>query len=226
MHRSLMLSWISLSLVACTSEPTPLRQHLAECHLLSQGHVGRAVEGRFYMPTDCYRDCLSSATCEDLGAVLCGSSIALLRRCDEECAYHCDDGALIAIDDVCNGVPECSGSEDEADCPTRPCDDGTVVLESAWCDGLVDCFSGEDEASCATFSCTGSFGDFYGPWVLCDGTTQCADGSDEASCAQLTCQDGSTVRIRPDIDARCDGRWHCSDGSDEMGCAELTPMCT
>jgi hypothetical protein len=197
-------------LVGCASDPSPPRldARLTECGLISEGHVGPSIHARFYMPTDCYRECLGEASCEDLEALLCRSSITLLTRCDRECAYRCADGSLIGIEDVCDGRQECRDGEDEMGC--------------------ANCASGRDGADCVTpvFHCLDPFGaEYSGSWILCDNTTHCADGSDEANCVAHRCADGSMIRVRPDADVRCDSRLHCADGSDETDCAALIPVC-
>lgn len=197
---------------------------LRTCGLVSDdGEIGPTITGRFYQPTECYRACLAGATCDELRAALCGSSIDLLRRCDEQCAHRCDDGALIGVEDVCNGVPECAGGEDEAGCPTVACDDGSTTF-GARCDGFATCPDWSDEEGCP--SCVTEWGGTIPlAQARCTGFSECRDGSDEEGCPEHVCDDGTRVTHREGASPRCDGWARCPDGSDEEGCARLTLSC-
>ena len=73
----------------------------------------------------------------------------------------------------CDGVRDCPGGEDEAECRCVEgdfqCSDLSCVLVSAVCDGVKDCPEGEDEAGqdCADWTCSpgrgGEGGGVVGP---------------------------------------------------------------
>lgn len=219
---------VAIALLGTASGCAPgpaVSDRLQACGLVSEdGEVGPSITRLFYQPTECYRACLAAATCEELQATLCGSSIELLRRCDEQCAYRCDDGAFLAVEQVCNGLSECAGGEDEAGCPTVPCDDGSTTTGRR-CDGHATCPDGSDEAGCPACVTLG------GTTVLlrqvrCNRRQECADGSDELGCPEHRCDDGTTL-VRPEGDSlRCDGWTQCPDASDERGCARLETSCS
>lgn len=210
---------------ACTGGVS-IPARLQQCGILGEGEIGPPIERLFYAPNDCYRACLSEASCEDLRSTLCGSSIDLLLRCDRRCAARCDDGSLIAVEALCDGTQHCVGGEDERDCPTFRCSDGTELLSRLRCDGWNHCLGGEDEQDCpGQLSCRGRSGEMLGPSFQCDGFEQCVDGSDERSCFTHRCDDGTELLRRPGRGVRCDEFRHCPDGSDEEGCAQLVLMC-
>ncbi len=215
---------LMITFAAGCSAGAPVTAKLSECGLLSDGDVGTRVTGRFYQPTDCYRQCLDGASCAELQGALCGTSIDLLRRCDERCAHHCDDGTLIAVEDVCDGAMQCAGGEDERGCPTLACMDGSTTTGAA-CDGRWDCPDGSDEQGCP--SCESRWGGTMpiDSSIRCDGYMACADGSDEQDCPEYRCDDGTTFTYPEGSSRRCDGWTLCPDGSDEAGCAELTLTC-
>jgi hypothetical protein len=210
---------------ACTGHRPAVAARLQECGLASEGEISAALSAAFYEPNDCYRGCLAGASCEDLGAALCGTSIELLLRCDQLCAHRCADGSLIGVERVCDGAMQCEDGSDEASCPTFDCGDGNVLPARVRCDGAPNCSSGADERGCGFAECATEWGERVSvePY-RCDGYMHCLDGSDERACPEHRCEDGESVptyRGEP----RCDGWRQCRDGSDEDGCAALTPMC-
>jgi hypothetical protein len=208
-----MRTLLFLALAGCTTEvvqaPDPpamdpeIGARLRECGLLSPGELGAS---RFYAPTACYVQCLATASCEELDAALCNTSIDLLRRCDEACALACPDGTLLAVEQRCDGRTDCEGGTDERNCPS------CVEAHPDWvCNGFGQCADLSDERDCD--SCN-QFG------RLCNGVVDCADGRDEASC--FRCRTGEMTIQR---ELRCDGWSSCWDGSDEAGCAAIAASC-
>jgi hypothetical protein len=209
-----MRTLLLLALASCTAVetrvpsppsgvlPARLPERLEACGLVTPGELRADL---FYAPTTCYDVCLGTAGCDELEAALCQTSIDLLRRCDEACAFRCPDGSLIAVEQRCDGQPACAGGADERDC-------GTCVEEHPdwWCNGVGECADGSDERDCG--EC---------PWFhpRCDGSRDCAGGSDERDC--FACESGESVLGS----ARCDGWPACIDGSDERGCAEVVAAC-
>ncbi len=183
--------------------------------MLSEGYARTIVATRFYVPDACYDECLAGASCEELRATLCGESIDLLVRCDQRCAFHCTDGALVALEAVCDGRPQCSDGIDEAGCPSFSCNDGTPLPLASHCNGFTECAGGEDERDCP---CPTS------QWLRCDGVMHCPDGADERDCSTFQCADGQEIPYF-EVGPRCDGWRRCNDGSDELDCAMLTPIC-
>jgi hypothetical protein len=234
LHRTVLLSLV-LPLGACgashgSAEPDPqLVERLDECGFLGEGFVGPIVAAPFYAPDECYRECLTDAGCDELEAAACGTSIVLGQRCDQRCAHHCDNGALIAPRALCNGIDECGDMSDEEGCPVHSCGDGSSVPMASRCNGWSDCFDGSDEVGCAVstvFRCLDSFGSaIVGDWMVCDGIRHCGDRSDEDACLPYACDDGRSIQYLPGRDPRCDGRWSCGDGSDERDCAQLELVC-
>ena len=216
---ALALGAITIGCEADGRTAGPLSARLRGCGLLSGGTVGATTLERFYAPDACYQDCLGSGSCDELAGVLCGTSIALPLRCDERCALRCDDGSLIGVEALCNGVAQCADGTDEEGCERVECGDGTGLPQSARCDGWAQCSDGADEAGCPT--CDGAV---LESWMRCNGSAECDDGNDERGCPTYTCANGVVVTNRY-RDPRCDGSMHCDDGSDEEGCASLTPMC-
>ncbi|KAB7498329.1 Low-density lipoprotein receptor-related protein 4 [Armadillidium nasatum] len=104
----------------------------------------------------------------------------------------CNSGRCIENGWVCDGSPDCDGSEDELDCPhpesSQDCPKGTVwcpdvCISSEWrCDGEYDCPGGEDEKECSDdIKCDESmFECAPGECLLwdqtCDGRHDCLSG--------------------------------------------------
>jgi len=191
----LILSLIALALVGCTTPD--LVGTLRECALLTEGEVNQLP---FYAPTECYESCLAEASCEELGAALCGASIALLQECDERCAFRCEDGALIAVAQICDDVPNCADESDERGCAVYTCTDGTTLNGEHRCDGITRCPDRSDEEDCPL---------------------NCDDAYPPSACPYEQCADGSMLRAG----GRCNGWPQCEDGSDEVGCAQVVLMC-
>ncbi|RLB50313.1 MAG: hypothetical protein DRJ42_19155 [Deltaproteobacteria bacterium] len=199
MHRErspiLVLSLTALALVGCAAPD--LAGTLYECALLSEGEVNQLP---FYAPTECYESCLAGATCEELEATLCNASITLRRDCDERCAFRCGDDALIAVEQICDGVPNCADESDEHGCAVYTCTDGTTLIGEHRCDGNTRCPDRSDERDCPL---------------------NCDVPYPSSACPPVPCDDGSTIPAG----GRCNGWDQCPDGSDEVGCAEFTFMC-
>ncbi len=222
----LVCSAITIGSFGCASDAHVLTERLTECGLLTEGEVGASALAPFYAPSACYRECLATAECDALEDAMCGTSIELLRACDERCAYRCPDDSLIGIERVCDGAAQCEGGADEEGCATFACGDGTTVATRARCDGSWHCPGGQDEMGCPPpFSCMAAWGTSSGDWMVCDGWAQCVDGSDERDCPVHQCANGDRHSLRIGAQPRCDGWTQCSDGSDEAGCAQLMPMC-
>jgi hypothetical protein len=213
--RLLLLS--TLLLGACADDrPPSLTAHLRECELLSEGFIR---DFPLYAPDDCYARCLGAATCTELEAALCGTSIDLLRQCDHQCAHRCPDGSLIAVEAVCDGVEQCPSGEDETNCTTFQCADGSAVAVAARCDGSWTCPDGSDEIDCPTFVCRD--GMEIRETLVCNGYDNCLDGADEQGCPVFRCDDGTEIWVG----FACDGWAQCSDGSDESRCADVVATC-
>lgn len=169
---------------------TDVAERLRECALLTEGHVQRFG---LYAPTECYRDCLAQASCEELEHALCRTDVSLLVACDRRCAFECASGALIAVESVCNGIDDCAEGEDELACGSYVCADGEVV-EGRRCDGRASCADRSDEDGCPCDPMTGRYcpdfhcgsGETLNWWSRCDGWPSCEDESDEAGCAEFT----------------------------------------
>lgn len=145
---------------------------------------------------------------------------------DNRPGYRCPSGAIsgtdtIPRDAVCNGIVECFGGEDEADCENVSCFDDpdfpTLIPRAFLCDGVPDCppiesLNGRvlDEDECMF---CGDSDEMISAAYVCDGFPDCADGSDEQEC--FLCDNG-TVIPRWMI---CDGHAQCGpDGGDERDC--------
>jgi hypothetical protein len=225
-----MLRWLpialALPLAGCgASGEDALVAQLVACDLVTAGEIGPRVLSGLYAPNACYQACLAGADCPALSAALCRTDVELLRRCDQDCAHRCADGALVGVERVCDGVPDCEDMGDEQRCPgwdVLVCRDRTRVTGRR-CDGIYHCSDGSDEVGCSSGSCSGLT---IPPYWRCNGYDECPDGSDELSCPTYRCADGRVVTYSPEgTYPRCDGLWNCSDSSDERGCAELLAMC-
>uniref|UniRef100_A0A182RW24 Sortilin-related receptor n=1 Tax=Anopheles funestus TaxID=62324 RepID=A0A182RW24_ANOFN len=130
------------------------------------------------------------------------------RRKDRTCGLHefrCDSGTCIPKRFVCDGYSDCTGGEDEANCPSQKlCSnnyfrcrtDGMCLPMNRFCNGIQDCVDGSDEEcsfkpstsvttnrNCSTnpgvFACDNTC---FALMLLCDGKPDCYDGTDEDNC--------------------------------------------
>ncbi|XP_071549649.1 uncharacterized protein [Panulirus ornatus] len=145
--------------------------------------------------------------------------------------FHCGPGECISSILRCNGVPECTGSEDESvrECGCLPnefqCAETCIDLVHR-CNTIPDCPDGTDEDKCETFMCPVTHfkcnNHFCVPSEdVCDFHDHCGDGSDEHQChhrqcwkSEFECANGQCIRPG----RVCDGKQHCKDGSDESAC--------
>lgn len=168
----------------------PLAERLDACGLVGEGELGPTITSGLYAPDACYRDCLASASCEELGEAVCRTSFDLLLRCDQRCGHHCPDGAVVSPEALCDGIPSCADGSDETGCATFRCDDGRDLSARVRCNGWHECWTGEDEEDCprAIHRCPDGTEVEHAPDrpVRCDGLWTCGDGSDERDCAMLT----------------------------------------
>jgi hypothetical protein len=216
---------VLLVLVSGCQAQGVLVAQLEGCGMLTDGELGPAALRSIYAPDACYEDCLAAASCEELEAALCRTSIDLLVACDRRCAFHCSDGTLIGVELRCDGLAQCADGGDESGCPGHValrCDDGSSVVGRR-CDGVSACPDGTDERDCERDVCDGWR--TLWAWDYCDGYAACSDGRDEVGCPTYVCDDGTAITHRPGESPRCDGWWRCGDGSDEMGCATLALSC-
>lgn len=112
--------------------------------------------------------------------------------CFESCAvgFYCpSDERILPAHQVCDGVSNCSGEEDEADGSCGTVDsgflcDGERIPRRNVCDGTADCGDGSDESTCPGFLCHDGL--LIVPSAArCDHTTtECADQSDEFDCPE------------------------------------------
>ena len=122
-------------------------------------------------------------------------------------SFRCGDGKCVPVALKCDGVPDCSGGEDEQVC-------------SASRD------SGENHScSAGQFECSG--GGCIDSMFVCDGEFDCHDQSDEPeSCPpvkcglmEMSCRNNRSCVL---VTAFCDGQRDCIDGSDESDCTPKT----
>jgi len=147
-------------------------------------------------------------------------------------------GRCLARHQVCDGLQDCEGGQDEAGCGFPSCEEGEFAclkgrcIPEEWkCDGRSDCSEGEDEVACAS-SCTSdqflcSEGRCIDQTAVCDGHRDCGEGEDEFACgcgaSDFQCQYGGGC---VSLGSRCDGRMDCADRSDELECSpSLEPSC-
>ncbi|XP_038053301.1 very low-density lipoprotein receptor-like [Patiria miniata] len=146
--------------------------------------------------------------------------------------YVCNDGTCIFSFWECDGIDDCSGGEDEANCPSASagcssydftCNDGSCIPGYWQCDTWDDCSGGEDEAGCPCDGYTCNDGDCIPSNWECDGWDDCDGGEDEANCPcgsyEYTCNDGDCI---PDY-WECDYIVDCDGGEDEANCPTSTP---
>lgn len=225
---AIVLVALASGCTAAPADPSALYERLVGCGLFERGARGIATASSYYYAPDaCYVQCLAEASCDDLHHLYCRSDLALGLRCDDRCAHHCANGALVALDAVCNGNDDCGDMSDERGCRTITCD-GTMFPPSIVCDGYPHCSDASDERGCAN-TCTGGGGGIVvvQPWMRCDGYTSCGDGSDENDCATYACADGRVLTGPRSAPPRCNGIWECWDGSDEQGCPPVaSPVAT
>nr|CAH7733367.1 unnamed protein product [Callosobruchus chinensis] len=69
--------------------------------------------------------------------------------------FRCNDGVCLSLSKVCDGVDDCTHSEDEESCSNVictsgqfTCASGQCVPESAKCNGHQDCYDNSDESNC------------------------------------------------------------------------------
>lgn len=169
---------VALLLVGCDAT---VEDRLRACGFASEGSLPALP----LYDDACYRACFAGASCEALDAALCRTDVSLLIECDQQCAPRCDDGALIAPHQVCNGFSDCADDSDEQGCTPYVCADGQELgSRRPRCDGWPDCADESDEEGCPRIVC--GDGTELRPSHRCDGYEACADGADEAGCATLT----------------------------------------
>lgn len=160
-----------------------------------------------------------------------GTDLVSCNGSSSTSVFVCRLGECIPISLRCNGVPDCTGGEDESvrECGCLPnefqC--GETCIDSVQrCDTLPHCPDGLDEQHCETYTCPTSHfkcnNHFCVPSEnVCDFHDHCGDASDEHHChhrqcwkAEFECSNGQCVRPG----RVCDGHHHCKDGSDEVAC--------
>ncbi|XP_038053415.1 very low-density lipoprotein receptor-like [Patiria miniata] len=178
------------------------------------------------------------------GALLIGSCIAKPSKkgrhqarqgipCDSD-SFVCNDGTCIFSFWECDGWDDCSGGEDEANCPSSSgcgafeftCNDGSCIPSYWQCDNWDDCSGGEDEAGCTCDDDEYTCNDGYciPSYWECDGWDDCSGSEDEANCPcdsdDYVCNDGSCI---PGY-WECDYIVDCSGGEDEANCPSDSSM--
>ncbi|XP_014478926.1 PREDICTED: sortilin-related receptor-like [Dinoponera quadriceps] len=153
--------------------------------------------------------------------------------------FICTDGSVASLANICDGVPHCPDSSDEAAtlcrhvlCPTYMyrCSYGACVTRAARCNGLTDCVDASDEFACdrdlndicsdREFQCSTPHRECIPLREVCNGREDCSDGSDEnaTTCREYLCPEytfrcsyGGCVHQ----ETICDGVKDCADGTDE-----------
>ena len=99
--------------------------------------------------------CYAVLGSEECTSLLSAETTSVADACnlEVECAdgscFTCEDGLEISGGWVCDGFPDCSGEEDEADCEPFICASGDEQINADWqCDGEADCTDGSDEVGC------------------------------------------------------------------------------
>ena len=145
--------------------------------------------------------------------------------------HRCANRNVIALEQVCNGSPDClfggrpttgpPDYSDELDCFT--CSDGSLISNRNICDGgRRDCADGSDEANCGSVDrhiCVD--GSEIDPNFECDGELDCVGGDDEIGCGGFSCL---FADMATDIIAEgliCNGVWDCDSGNDESNCGSM-----
>ncbi|KAL3265395.1 hypothetical protein HHI36_009601 [Cryptolaemus montrouzieri] len=124
----------------------------------------------------------------------------------EQNQFQCSSGSCILNSWLCDGIKDCPGGEDEANC-SGSCDskhfrcrkDGSCILREQVCDHTKDCPDGTDELNCdlhlpkvpESASCQIGFFPCDGRLCLplaslCDGLRDCPDGYDESNCTNTS----------------------------------------
>ncbi|GMT31153.1 hypothetical protein PFISCL1PPCAC_22450 [Pristionchus fissidentatus] len=183
--------------------------------------------------------------CEDRA-----DEVAFCRKSDADCpkdSRRCKGSPLCLPNaSVCDGEPDCSEDDDEADCkecnrgakmcaPTKRC-----IPRAQLCDGVVNCPDGSDEMDCDCKACSGwdralcGNGRCLERSRICDGTIDCEGGIDEENCPG-TCRalpagkNASTTITAAVKTVKCaDGRFYpeseaCSGFV--LACAHSCPNC-
>ena len=136
--------------------------------------------------------------------------------------YTCENGEIVKIGAVNNGVDDCGDGSDEpmmqTDGKTFSCDDGAVVSFERVNDGEVDCPDGSDEVNFIGDYWNCANGEIIYSMSINNGRADCADGSDEPhydmtpyEVSTYACEDGNTVMLSEVNDGNDD----CPDGTDE-----------
>ncbi|XP_052784721.1 LDL receptor repeat-containing protein egg-2-like [Mya arenaria] len=136
---------------------------------------------------------------------------------------------------VCDGRPDCSGGQDETNCPPT-CSPNQILCSDKMtcgtrCDKIPDCPLAEDEKSCPKpcFCDSGLFlckdGETCLPMSkICNGENDCPGGEDEADCSpeclcgetKYLCEGGKCI----DRELLCNGVNDCELGDDEDECPD------
>ena len=134
----------------------------------------------------CTADCIISAVCSELEAVVCSNSYTgALETCTSGCDalgtdFTCRDGTSVGAYQRCDGSRDCADGSDEDGCATFTCKDGIKVLAAKRCDQIPDCADASDENGCPTFTCKD--GQLIPAEQHCNGLADCNDGTDEVGC--------------------------------------------
>ncbi|CAD5208729.1 unnamed protein product [Bursaphelenchus xylophilus] len=133
-----------------------------------------------------------------------------LRNCDPKTQLECASGLCIGRSQWCDGLVNCPGQEDEANCGPkaklkhgcRPhdflCSSGDCIPTGRICDEIRDCSDGSDED-------------------ICESVKSAKAPSSATSCGPFTfhCTKSDTC---VDSQKKCDGKKDCPNNEDEIGC--------